>query len=155
MRWKIEDTPERAAFRAEFREWLTTVLPPGWMAALEAGDDDAFAEARKGFDPFGWMRTIGLTGYAAPLWPKEYGGLSGEVWMQQVVREELRTWRLPIFVVNLLGVGLAGPTIIAHASDEQKARWLPKILTGDEIWCQLFSEPGSGSDLASLSTRAV
>jgi alkylation response protein AidB-like acyl-CoA dehydrogenase len=155
MRWKIEDTPERAEFRAGFRQWLTSVLPGGWMEALEAGDDEAFARARNGFDPFGWMRTIGETGYAAPLWPREYGGLSGEVWMQQIVREELRTWRLPIFGVNLLGVGLAGPTIIAHASDDQKARWLPKILTGDEIWCQLFSEPGSGSDLASLSTRAV
>jgi alkylation response protein AidB-like acyl-CoA dehydrogenase len=155
MRWKIEDTPERAEFRAGFREWLASVLPEGWIEALEAGDDEAFARARSGFDPFSWMRTIGETGYAAPMWPREYGGLSGEVWMQQAVREELRTWRLPIFGMNLLGVGLAGPTIVAHASDEQKERWLPKILTGDEIWCQLFSEPGSGSDLASLSTRAV
>jgi alkylation response protein AidB-like acyl-CoA dehydrogenase len=155
MRWKIEDTAERAEFRAGFRAWLTEVLPAGWMASLEADDDEAFERAHHGFDPFSWMRTIGASGYAAPLWPRKYGGLSGEGWMQQVVREELRRWRLPIFGINLLGVGLAGPTLITHASDKQKERWLAKILTGEEIWCQLFSEPGSGSDLASLATRAV
>jgi alkylation response protein AidB-like acyl-CoA dehydrogenase len=155
VRFKIEDTPERAEFRSEMRGWLGTVLPPGWMEALEAGDDEAFAAARKGFDPFGWMRTIGAAGYAAPLWPREHGGLSQPPWAQQVVREELSAWRLPTFGVNLLGVGLAGPTIIEHGNEEQKSRYLPKILTGAEIWCQLFSEPGSGSDLASLSTRAM
>jgi alkylation response protein AidB-like acyl-CoA dehydrogenase len=155
MRWKVEDTPERAAFRAEFRTWLAEVLPAGWIEALESQDDAAFATARSGFDFLAWMGTIGRTGYAAPLWPRQYGGLSGEAWMQQIVREELSAHRLPTFGVNLLGVGLAGPTIIAHASEEQKARYLPKILSGEEIWCQLFSEPGSGSDLASLGTRAV
>jgi alkylation response protein AidB-like acyl-CoA dehydrogenase len=155
VRFKIEDTPERAEFRSEMRSWLGTVLPAGWTEALEAGDDEAFAEARKGFDPFGWMRTIGASGYAAPLWPKEHGGLSMPPWAQQVVREELSTWRLPTFGINLLGVGLAGPTLIEHGNDQQKARYLPKILTGEEVWCQLFSEPGSGSDLASLSTRAI
>jgi alkylation response protein AidB-like acyl-CoA dehydrogenase len=155
MRWTVEDTPERAAFRADFRDWLAEVLPAGWIEALEADDDAAFAGPRKDFNFLSWMTTIGRTGYAAPLWPKEYGGLSGEAWMQQIVREELSSHRLPTFGVNLLGVGLAGPTIIAHASEAQKIRYLPKILTGEEIWCQLFSEPGSGSDLASLGTRAV
>jgi alkylation response protein AidB-like acyl-CoA dehydrogenase len=157
MRWKIEDTPEQAAYREEFREWLRQELPEGWMEAIEAGDDDRFEKVRSesGWDFMSWMVAIGKTGYAAPLWPKEYGGLSGEVWMQQIVREELAQWRLPTFGINLLGVGLAGPTIIEHGTEEQKKRYLPKILTGEEIWCQLFSEPGSGSDLASLSTRAV
>jgi alkylation response protein AidB-like acyl-CoA dehydrogenase len=155
MRWKVEDTPERAAFRADVNTWLAEVLPNGWIEALEAGDDEAFAKARHGFNFLEWMGVIGRTGYAAPLWPKEYGGLSGEAWMQQVVREELANHRLPTFGVNLLGVGLAGPTIIAHGSEEQKSRYLSKILSGEEIWCQLFSEPGSGSDLASLGTRAV
>ena len=155
MRWRVEDTPARAAFRAEFKHWLTDVLPAGWAEALDSADDEAFEQARKGFNFLEWMVVIGRTGYAAPLWPKEYGGMSGEAWMQQIVREELSTHRLPIFGVNLLGVGLAGPTIIAHASEAQKARYLPKILSGEEIWCQLFSEPGSGSDLASLGTRAV
>ena len=155
MRWRVEDTPERAAFRAEFRGWLGEVLAPGWMGAIDAGDDEAFAVARDGFNPFAWTGVIGKSGYAAPLWPKEYGGLSGEPWTQQIVREELSRYRLPTFGVNLLGVGLAGPTIISHGTEAQKDRYLHKILSGEEIWCQLFSEPGSGSDLASLGTRAV
>ena len=155
MRWKVEDTPERAEFRAAFRGFLASELPPGWIDALEEGDDEKFAAARHGFNPFAWTGVIGRTGYAAPLWPREFGGLSGEPWMQQIVREELAAHRLPTFGINLLGVGLAGPTIIAHGSEQQKSRHLAKILSGEEIWCQLFSEPGSGSDLASLGTRAV
>jgi len=155
MRWRIEDSPERAAFRSEFRAWLGQALPDGWVQAVDADDDDALAAIRATWDLGSWQRTIGGSGYGAPLWPKEYGGLSGEPWMQQVVREELTRHRLPSISINLLGVGLAGPTIIEHGSDEQKARYLQKILTAEEIWCQLFSEPGSGSDLASLATRAV
>jgi alkylation response protein AidB-like acyl-CoA dehydrogenase len=75
--------------------------------------------------------------------------------MQQVVREELARYRLPLFGINILGVGLAGPTIVEHGTDEQKQRYLRKILTSEEIWCQLFSEPGAGSDLAACGTRAV
>ena len=160
MRWKVEDTPERAAFRQDFRDWLTTVLEPGWAEAIDKGHDDAYAEARsraeqKGWNLFSWMTTIGASGYGAPLWPKEYGGLSGETWMQGIVREELGRYRLPLFGPNILGVGLAGPTIIAHGTEAQKERYLRKILTGEELWCQLFSEPGSGSDLASVATRAT
>ncbi len=75
--------------------------------------------------------------------------------MQQIVREELARHHLPTFGINLLGVGLAGPTIISHGTTEQKDRYLSKILSGEEIWCQLFSEPGAGSDLASVATKAV
>jgi alkylation response protein AidB-like acyl-CoA dehydrogenase len=157
MRWQIEDTPAQRAFRADFDSWLAQVLPAGWVQAVEAGDDDALEalKASSGFNPLAWQGTIGRSPYAAPLWPKEYGGLSGEVWMQQVIRSELVRHRLPTVSINLLGVGLAGPTLIAHGSEEQKERYLRKILSGEEIWCQLFSEPGSGSDLASVSTRAV
>ncbi len=155
MRWRIEDSPERADFRSQFRQWLGEVLPGGWIDAVEGGDDERLGELRQGFDVGQWQKTIGASGYGAPLWPKEYGGLSGEPWMQQVVREELTRHRLPSVSVNILGVGLAGPTIIEHGTEEQKQRYLAKILTAEEIWCQLFSEPGSGSDLASLSTRAV
>jgi alkylation response protein AidB-like acyl-CoA dehydrogenase len=155
MRWTIEDTPERAAFREEVRGWLRENLPKGWADAIEAGDPQALEKAREGWDFFGWSRTIGMSGYGAPLWPKEYGGLSGEPWMQNITREELARYRLPTVGVNILGVGLAGPTLIAHGSEEQKARYLQKILTSEEIWCQLFSEPGAGSDLASAGTRAV
>jgi alkylation response protein AidB-like acyl-CoA dehydrogenase len=160
MRWTIEDSPTRAAFRAQFRQWLADVLEPGWMEAIEGGDEEGYAKVRaaaerNGWNVLSWMRTIGESGYGAPLWPDEYGGLSGEPWMQQLVREELSRWRLPLFGPNILGVGLAGPTIIAHGTDDQKSRFLRRILTGEDLWCQLFSEPGSGSDLASLATRAV
>jgi alkylation response protein AidB-like acyl-CoA dehydrogenase len=155
MRWRIEDAPERAEFREQFRGWLRSVLPDGWLDAVDDGDDDALAGLRGSWDLGSWQKTIGGSGYGAPLWPKEYGGLSGEPWMQQVVREELTRYRLPSVSINILGVGLAGPTIIEHGNEEQKKRYLQKILTAEEIWCQLFSEPGSGSDLASLSTRAV
>jgi len=156
MRWQIEDTPTQRAFREEFVEWLRDELPSGWADAVDRGDDAALEKLRKehGFNPFVWQGKIGRSPYAAPLWPKEYGGLSGEVWMQQVVRSELIHHRLPTVSVNLLGIGLAGPTIIEHGTEGQKERYLRKILSGEEIWCQLFSEPGSGSDLASLSTRA-
>lgn len=157
MRWKVEDTPERAAFRVEFKSWLSENLPKGWMESVDSGDGDAFDAAKKesGWNPFTWNSTVGASGYGASLWPKEYGGMSGEPWMQQVIREELTQYRLPLMSINILGVGLAGPTIIEHGNEAQKERYLRKILTGEEIWCQLFSEPGSGSDLASLSTRAV
>jgi len=157
MRWEIEDTPEQRAFRQEFEAWVRQAVPPGWAEAVDAGDDAELerVKQRSGFNPFAWMATIGASPYAAPLWPTEYGGLSGEPWMQQVIRSELVRYRLPTVSINLLGVGLAGPTIIEHGTDQQKQRYLRKILSGEEIWCQLFSEPGSGSDLASLSTRAV
>lgn len=155
MKLKLEDTTEHLAFREEFISWLESVLPEGWTQGIKNGDEERFKEARSKWDVLGWMKTIGDSGYAAPLWPKEYGGLSGHTWMQQIIREELGNFRLPLAGFNLLGVGLAGPTIIEHGSEEQKKRYLKKILTGEEIWCQLFSEPGSGSDLASVATRAI
>jgi alkylation response protein AidB-like acyl-CoA dehydrogenase len=139
---------------------LKQAVEPGWLEAIDAGDEEAYSQARakaeaNGWNVFSWMSTIGASGYGAPLWPKEYGGLSGEPWMQMIIREELGRYRLPTFGVNILGVGLAGPTIVAHGTEAQKERYLRNILTGAEIWCQLFSEPGAGSDLASLATRAV
>jgi alkylation response protein AidB-like acyl-CoA dehydrogenase len=125
------------------------------MEAVDSGDDKAFEAAQKGWNVLDWTRIIGESGYAAPLWPKEYGGLSGEVWMQQIVREELEHYRLPTAGINILGIGLAGPTLIAHGTEEQKERYLRKILTGEEVWCQLFSEPGAGSDLAATGAKAV
>ncbi|MHB8593662.1 MAG: acyl-CoA dehydrogenase family protein [Acidimicrobiales bacterium] len=156
MRWEIEDSPRQLEFRARFRAWLAEVLPAGWPEAVEAGDDSGLEKikAQSAFNPFAWQGTIGRSPYAAPLWPEEYGGLSGEVWMQQVIRSELLRHRLPTVSITILGVGLAGPTLIEHGTEKQKERYLRKILSGEEIWCQLFSEPGSGSDLASLATRA-
>ncbi len=157
MRWELEESPEQVAFRRDFGNWLEKTLPQGWMQAVDNSDKNAFEKikAESGWNFIAWMGTIGRSLYAAPLWPKEYGGMSGEPWMQQVVRSELARYRLPAFGPNLLGVGLAGPTLVEHGTEEQKGRYLRKILTGEEVWCQLFSEPGAGSDLASLSTRAV
>ena len=129
MRWKVEDTPEQAAFREEFRAWLRQTLEPGWTDAIEAEDDDAYAAARQraeanGWNPFSWTAVIGRSGYAAPLWPKEYGGLSAEPWAQGIVREELNQYRLPTVSLNILGLGLAGPTIVEHGTEAQKARYL-------------------------------
>jgi alkylation response protein AidB-like acyl-CoA dehydrogenase len=156
----VEDDAVRARFRAEFGAWLRGAVGGAWIDAVDAGDEAGYRAARDategaGWNLFSWMRTIGASGYGAPLWPREYGGLAGEPWMQMVIREELTRYRLPTFGPNILGVGLAGPTIVAHGTPEQKARHLRKILTGEEIWCQLFSEPGAGSDLSSLATRAV
>lgn len=160
MLWRLEDTPEQAEFRERFRGWLREVLPADWIAALESGDDEAYAEARRraeqsGWNPLTWMRTIGESGFAAPTWPIAYGGLGAPNWSIRIVREELERHRLPTVGTNLLGVGLAGPTLIEHGTEKQKEKHLRRILTGEEIWCQLFSEPGAGSDLASLSTRAT
>ena len=124
-----------------------------WSAADLA---EVYTRAQEnGHHLISWMGTIGESGFGAPHWPEEYGGLSAEPWALLTVREELARYRLPTFGPNILGVGMAGPTIIAHGTDDQKERFVRKILTGEEIWCQLFSEPGAGSDLASLSTRAV
>ncbi|MFN8105557.1 MAG: acyl-CoA dehydrogenase family protein [Acidimicrobiia bacterium] len=155
VQFEIEDTPAQAGFREEFRAWLRETLPGGWMDAVDADDDEAFEAAKVGWNFLAWTPTIGRSGYGAPLWPRELGGLSGQTWMLQVTREELRRYRLPLIGLNLLGVGLAGPTIIEHGTAEQGERWLAKILSCEEIWCQLFSEPGAGSDLAGLATRAV
>jgi alkylation response protein AidB-like acyl-CoA dehydrogenase len=160
VRWRIEDTPDQASYRSELRRWVHSVLPEAWVAAVESEDDEAYAAARKaaeaeGWNPFSFTRQLGESGYAAPLWPTEYGGMSAEPWAVRLVREELERHRLPTVSANILGLGLAGPTLIEHGTDAQKERYLRKILTGEEIWCQLFSEPGAGSDLATLGTRAV
>jgi alkylation response protein AidB-like acyl-CoA dehydrogenase len=86
-------------------------------------------------------------------WPREYGGQGADVMRQTIVNEELVRARAPGFI-GLLGITMVGPTLITHGSEEQKRRYLPKILTAADIWCQGYSEPGSGSDLASLKTRA-
>src|SRR4051812_4747509 len=102
MRWRADDSPERAAFRDDLKAWLREVLQPGWIEAIDAGDDAAYEGVRReaergGWNFWSWMRAIGESGYGAPLWPKEYGGMSGEPWTQQLVREELSRYRLPLF----------------------------------------------------------
>jgi len=157
----VTDEPARPTqppdLRTEVRSWLRSVLPPGWMEAVDSGDDEGFERVKgaSGWDYMGWARTIGRSPYVAPLWPREHGGMGATPDQAVLIREELSRYRLPTLSPNLLGIFLAGPTIIEHGTRAQKDRYLRNILSGDEVWCQLFSEPGAGSDLASLATRAV
>ncbi len=102
----------------------------------------------------GISRALAGSGLAVPSWPKEYGGLGASPAEVAIVRRELGAFDVPDLYPYLVGLELIGPTLLAHGTPEQCARWLPPIATGEEIWCQLFSEPGAGSDLAGLATRA-
>jgi alkylation response protein AidB-like acyl-CoA dehydrogenase len=117
------------------------------VSVLGAGNDDLEAGRR-------YLGALAGTGLAVPSWPKEYGGLGATPAEVAIVRRELAELAVPDLYPYLVGLELIGPTLLAHGTPEQCARWLPPIATGEEIWCQLFSEPGAGSDLAGLSTRA-
>ena len=146
---------ESSAVRAELRTWLAAELPAGWLDAIDTGDLDTVARLRSELDYADWCRRLGRSGYATPTWPAEYGaGRSMSARDARVVHDELTRTRVPR-PFNVLGIGLAGPTILEWGTEEQKHRLLLPIATNEEIWCQMFSEPGSGSDLAGLATRAV
>ena len=137
------------SFRAQLRAWLDAELPT--LAAQPARD--AWDERRK-WDT-DWQRRLFDAGYAGLHWPKEYGGRGASPTEQLIFYEETARARAPYVGVNFVGTLHAGPTLIEEGTDAQKAEHLPKILRGDEVWCQGFSEPGAGSDLASLRTRAM
>src|SRR5438309_4035111 len=133
------------AFRDELRSWLAENRPeerPG-------GDEDAEYAWRRA-----WQRRLYDAGWAAPAWPTEYGGRGASLTESAIYFEEIGRARVPL-PANVLGVLLGGPTLMVWGSDEQKERYLPPILYAEEIWCQGFSEPEAGSDLAALKTRAV
>ena len=137
-------SPSEQAFRDELRAWLADNHP----GEDPPGDDEAFEHRRT------WQRKLYDAGYAGFAWPKEYGGRGATMVEQALFGEEMARAKAPP-PVNVLGLVMGGPVVMNHGTDEQKERWLQPILTGDEIWCQGFSEPESGSDLASLKTRAV
>ncbi len=137
-------TESELAFRDELRAWLEA-NEPGERAE---GDEAAFAWARD------WQRRLHEGGWAGVHWPKEYGGRGATLVEAAIFYEELARARAPL-PANVLGLVLGGPTLMVWGTDEQKERYLPPILSADEIWCQGFSEPEAGSDLASLKTRAV
>jgi len=139
----LRDTPDEAAFRAEVREFIAQNLPDGSRArgARRFEDDDR-----------GWSRKLGEAGYAGLTWPKEYGGAGAPYSHQAIFLEEMARAEAPAHI-GVIGIGMAGPTIMAWGTDAQKERYLSKILTADEIWCQGFSEPDAGSDLANVRTR--
>jgi alkylation response protein AidB-like acyl-CoA dehydrogenase len=168
---RFTDTPEEAAWRHEVREFLDTELPDQFrnrsrisnapFAGYESGPERGRPQARSGGAGFQlqggamgeWREKLAAKGWVAPAWPKEYGGAGLTTMEQFILNEEFAESNAP--QVGGMGVSMAGPTIISHGTDEQKAEHLPRILKGEVQWCQGFSEPGSGSDLASLQTRAV
>jgi alkylation response protein AidB-like acyl-CoA dehydrogenase len=143
-------TPEQEALRRRVRTWLTANIPDDWkkFGLSEVPRPEAYEFLRK------WQKTLFDAGFIGLTWPKESGGQGLTFVEEMVVHEEMALQKAPP-VLNILGVGMAGPTIIAYGSEEQKKRYPSKILSCEEIWCQGYSEPNSGSDLASLQTRAV
>ena len=152
----FEDTPEEAAFRREARDWLgahATLKDPTRHAPASAGSVDREAELEHVRRSQAWQATLYEGGWAGITWPKEFGGRGGTPIQAIIFAEEQARFDVPTGVFAQ-GIGMAGPTIMAHGTQEQKDRFLQPMLRGDELWCQLFSEPGAGSDLANLSTRA-
>ncbi len=142
----LRDTPEEAAFRAELRAWIGHNLPEEQRG--QRGGAGRFEAAGKD-----WSRKLYDAGYAGLTWPKEYGGAEAPYSHQAIFLEEMARAEAPTHI-GVIGLGMAGPTIIVHGTAEQKSRYLDKILSAEEIWCQGFSEPDAGSDLAAARTRA-
>jgi alkylation response protein AidB-like acyl-CoA dehydrogenase len=145
-------TPEQDAFRREIRDWLAANLP----ADLRVDDpaDERVAPDRATFERrVAWQKTMWRAGWVGISWPREYGGRGVSLMEQIIFDEECARAQAPI-LPGYSGINMAGPTLIEWGTDEQKKRFLPRILEADDIWCQGFSEPGAGSDLAGLRTRA-
>lgn len=151
----LNDSPREAAFRAECRAWLQAHAAPRAvdstltdMLSDEADTPETVAAA------CAWQAAKHADGWGAITWPPEYGGRGGSPMEQIIFDQEESAFAVPTRVLDI-GLGLAGPTLLAHGTPEQKARWLPPLVRGEEVWCQLFSEPDAGSDLGGLKTRAV
>ncbi|MCH8050956.1 MAG: acyl-CoA dehydrogenase, partial [Chloroflexi bacterium] len=141
-------TPQEQAFREEIRDWLKTNLPDHVPGERMSGDSENMNVYKK------FAQRLATKGWVAPHWPKEYGGLGLSVFEQLVFNEEMAEASAPMGY-STIGTGWVGPTLIVYGTDEQKQRFLPQITAGDVMWCQGFSEPNAGSDLASLKTSAV
>jgi alkylation response protein AidB-like acyl-CoA dehydrogenase len=140
--------------RARTREWLAEHLPAGWIEAVDDGDAAKASALRADLDHAAWCTAFGESGFATPTWPAEYGaGSSLSPGQARTVNEVINHYRVPR-PTNIIGIGMGGPTVIAWGSEELKQQFLRGIATNEEIWCQLFSEPGAGSDVAGLATRA-
>jgi alkylation response protein AidB-like acyl-CoA dehydrogenase len=147
----LRTTAEQEALRSEFRAWLVAHLPWPYGEGLPPRFDDLTDTVAFGRR---WQAELAAAGWVGVTWPVEFGGRGLGALENYVVIEELARARAPEFV-GRIGINLVGPTLLAHGSDEQKQRFLPRILSAEELWCQLFSEPDAGSDLASLTTRAT
>ncbi len=147
----LQLSPQHLAFRDQLRAWLGANMRRPWHEELRdpGATEDRLMELRRA-----WQRKLYEAGYLGMSWPKEWGGRgAGEV-EKAIFEEEMARADAPT-ILNTLGIGLLGPALIHHGSEEQRRRFLPPMLAGDEIWCQGFSEPGAGSDLAALRTTAT
>lgn len=146
----FELTEQEKQFRDTLRQWLQDNLPPGWgsrvFEPVDLHEKMAFLKA--------WSRKLYDAGYAGLSWPQAYGGAGATLMEQVLFNEEVARLKAPT-PYNGIALGMVGPTLIEVGTEAQKSRYLAKMLTCEDIWCQGYSEPGSGSDLASLQTRAV
>ncbi|MGK5111770.1 acyl-CoA dehydrogenase family protein [Geodermatophilus sp. CPCC 205506] len=147
----FDDTSDEAAYRASVR----ALLEEHAAALLHVVPGEEAVDART--HEAGLRRTqrvLAEAGLVGVTWPREYGGQGGTLVQQAIVAQELARARVPV-LINHIGLGMCGPTVIAHGSDDQKRRYLARLLRAEDVWCQLFSEPAAGSDLAALRTTAV
>ena len=153
----FDESAEESAFRAEAYSWLSEhaeLKDPAAAAPVAGGGLDRVAEVEHVRQSKAWQRVLFDGGWAGITWPKEYGGRGGAPIEAIIFAQEQSRFAVPGSVFAQ-GIGMAGPTIMAHGTEGQKQRFLEPMLRGDEVWCQLFSEPGAGSDLAALATSAV
>jgi len=146
----LNDTPQQAEYRARVRAWLEEHKHE---APVLSGPDAIKEEEQVIAARRLWQKRLAEGGLAGVTWPKEYGGQGLGPIEQVIANQEISRAQVP-GILDAIGVGMLGPTIIAHGSEEQKTRYLGPMLHGDEVWCQLFSEPAAGSDLAAIQTRA-
>ncbi|MCX6388385.1 MAG: acyl-CoA dehydrogenase family protein [Solirubrobacterales bacterium] len=146
----LNDTPEQAEYRAKVRTWIDAnkAGAPG-LDGPTAGKEEEFIAIRRD-----WQRVLAEGGFAGVTWPAEFGGQGLGPLDQVIVGQELQAAGVP-GILDVIGIGMLGPTIIAHGTDDQKQRYLAPMLHADEVWCQLFSEPAAGSDLAGIQTKAT
>ena len=143
-----------STIEADVEAFLRAALPPAWVEAIDTGDAAALTASRAQLDLTTWWRSLADAGYATPRWPVEYGGLGADPEVGAEIARALNRYRVPRFT-NPVGITQAGTALLNFGSPSQKERFLRPIARHEEVWCQLFSEPGAGSDLAGLSTRAV
>jgi alkylation response protein AidB-like acyl-CoA dehydrogenase len=145
-------TPAQEAFRERVRSWLEQSIPRDWVRRATGSSEVPRPEAYQLLRE--WQRRLYDAGFIGLTWPKEYGGQGLTFVEEMILHQEMAFLKAPP-ILNVLGVGMAGPTIVAYGTEEQKRRYPARILSAEEIWCQGYSEPNAGSDLASLQTRAV
>jgi alkylation response protein AidB-like acyl-CoA dehydrogenase len=145
----LNDTPEQAEYRAKVRSWIEANKDgaPG-LGGADAGKEEAWIAERRD-----WQRKLAEGGFAGVTWPAEFGGQGLGPLNQVIITQELQAAGVP-GILDVIGIGMLGPTVIAHGTDEQKQRYLAPMLAADEVWCQMFSEPAAGSDLAGIQTKA-